>query len=81
MEITSFIKLFEDSIDGITPGSVRPETALADVPQWDSLAVLTMLAQVDAEYGVQISGAEIQQCRLVSDLFRTVEQKVAAKKT
>lgn len=76
MDIQSFIKLIEENVDGITPGSMRPETALASIPQWDSLAVLTMLAQFDAEYGVQVSGTEMQRCNTVSDLFRIVSAKV-----
>ncbi len=79
MEINSFIKMTEDTVDGIGLGSLQESTLLADIPQWDSLAVLTMLAQFDAEYGVQVSGMEMQQCRTVGDLFRTVQTKVEKK--
>ena len=77
MEIQSFIKLIEDNVYGITPGSLRPETALASIPQWDSLAVLTMLAQFDSEYGVQVSGTDMQRCNSISDLFSTVTSKMS----
>lgn len=79
MEINSFIKMTEETVDGIAPGSLQESTLLTHIPQWDSLAVLTMLAQFDAEYGVQVSGMEMQQCRTVGDLFRTVQNKVEKK--
>jgi acyl carrier protein len=79
MEINSFIKMTEDAVDGIAAGSLQGSTLLADIPQWDSLAVLIMLAQFDAEYGVQVSGSEMQQCRSMGDLFRTVQTKVEKK--
>jgi len=76
MKIEAFIKLIEDNVDGIAPGSLQSDTVLTSIPQWDSLAVLTMLAQFDAEYGVQVSGTEMQRCSTVSDLFSTVSSKV-----
>lgn len=76
MEISEFIKHFENAIEGLEPGSISPETVLSDLPQWDSLALLTTLAMIDSEYEVQLSGAEIQQCRLVGDLITCVADKL-----
>lgn len=79
MDITSFIKVLEQTIEGLPPGTLQADTVLTSLPQWDSLAILTFLAQVDVEYNVQISGAEIQQSKTVADLFKVVSGKVATK--
>ncbi len=75
MDTAAFLRQFENAIEGLTPGSMRPETVLRELPQWDSLALLNILAMVDMEYGVQVSGLEIQACRTLQDLADLVGRK------
>lgn len=77
MNQQQFLANFTGNIEGIDAASVGLQTRLRDIPQWDSMAILTTLAMIDTEYGVQISGNEIQKCVLVMDLFSAVEKKVA----
>lgn len=72
MKIDGFIRNFEESIEGLEEGTVRPETVYQDLPQWDSLAVLTTLAMVDAEYEVSLSANELAELRTIGDLFKLV---------
>lgn len=51
---------------------LSPEQKLRDLPNWDSLAILTTLSMVDEQYGVTLSGADLQACSTVEDLFRRV---------
>lgn len=55
--------------------TIRPEDKLRDLPNWDSLAVLTVLSMLDQEYSVTLSGAEIQNCERVADLYATVQER------
>jgi len=75
MEIETFIQHFENAIEGITPGTVKPQTPLRTLPQWDSLALLNILAMIDIEYGVQATGMEIQNSKTIQDLFALVQRK------
>ncbi|MEX2381672.1 MAG: phosphopantetheine-binding protein [Opitutales bacterium] len=75
MNIETFIVNFEESIEGLEAGTVRPETVMRDLPQWDSLAVLTTLAMIDAEYEVSITANELADQRTVQNLFDLVAQK------
>lgn len=75
MNIEAFINEFEESIEGLEPGTVRPETVLRDLPQWDSLAVLTTLAMVDAEYDVSLTANELAEQRTMQELFDFVREK------
>ncbi len=76
MEADQFVRHFENAIEGITPGSLNPETQYHKIPQWDSLALLCLLAMVDCEYDVQVGGMELKTC----DTLRDVHALVAAKK-
>lgn len=76
MEIKNFIENFENAVDGIPAGGILPETEFKKLPQWDSLALLSLLAMVDGEYGVQITGKEVSDCNSIADLVAVLEQKL-----
>ena len=76
MEADQFVRHFENAIEGIVPGSLNPETQYHKIAQWDSLALLCLLAMIDCEYDVQVGGMELKAC----DTLRQVHSLVAAKK-
>jgi acyl carrier protein len=47
--------------------------ALRDIPEWDSLAVVSLMAWVDEKCGVTISPDAIRKAASVNDLFEAVE--------
>ena len=73
--ITEFIRHFEDAIEGIESGSLTSDTSFKEIPEWDSLAALSILAMVDAEYDTAISGNEIRACQTLQDLFDVVRAR------
>lgn len=74
-DIASFVNHFESAIDGIEPGSVSGDTVLDSIPVWDSLALLSVLAMADAEYGVTVSGVEVRGCKTVADIHKLILSK------
>lgn len=62
---------FEQRVSGVTL-----ETAFRELPEWDSLASVMIVAEVYADYGVQISGAELESCRSLADLKALIESKL-----
>ena len=75
---SDFIKKFEEAMDGVEPNSVQAETVLAALPNWDSLAVLSVIALADGEYGAQVSGKEIHRCKTVEELRTLILSKKSA---
>jgi acyl carrier protein len=73
--IDGFIRNFEDAVEGIEPNSLIPDTEFTDLAEWDSLAALSVLAMVDAEYEVEISGKELRGCKTLQNLFDVVRSK------
>jgi acyl carrier protein len=60
---------------------VNSSDVLKDFEQWDSLAVLSVLAMVDSQYGVTIPADEIRAVATADDLATLVESKQKAVKT
>jgi acyl carrier protein len=46
---------------------------LKELPQWDSLAVLSLIAMFDADYGVNLPASEIQKAGTVAELWGLVQ--------
>lgn len=79
MEVNEFVTNFENAIEGIEPGSLSPATQYHKIEQWDSLALLCLLAMIDCEYDVQIPGMELKACDTLQDVFNLVQAKKLAK--
>ncbi|MCG7853622.1 MAG: acyl carrier protein [Methanosarcinaceae archaeon] len=62
-------EIFEEAVDDI-----RPETSSEDIPAWDSLGVLTLMAALDEEFDIQLSDEEIQELRIVEDILAVFER-------
>jgi acyl carrier protein len=46
-----------------------------DLDEWDSMTALSMIAMVDEEYSVKLTGNEIKQAQTIEDLFNIVKSK------
>lgn len=55
---------------------VQPENVLRDFDEWDSLAVLSVLAMADSKYGVSIKAEEIRSVITAADLANLIEAKL-----
>lgn len=48
---------------------------LRELPQWDSLAVLSVIAMLDANYGVNLRAADLQEAASAGALWQTVQSR------
>ncbi|MEO8209173.1 MAG: phosphopantetheine-binding protein [bacterium] len=75
MEINSFIKQFEDTIEDLPPNSINPETDFKNLEQWDSLAMLSLLAKLDSEYNISLTAKDLNSCNNILELYELVKSK------
>ena len=54
---------------------VKETDELKAFPQWDSLAVLSVIAMLDSNYGVNLQAADFGPVKSVSDLWNVVQAK------
>ena len=79
MPADQFVRHFENAIEGIAPHSLTPETEYHQLAQWDSLALLCLLAMIDCEYDVQVGGMELKTCITLRQIFDlAMSKKLAA---
>ena len=72
MELSKKLALIEEALD-VEEGSLKPETPLDDVEEWDSIAMLSLIAMLDDEFGKTISGKELKALKTVADILAWME--------
>ncbi len=72
---SEFLRAFETAFHQRVSG-VSLETAFRELPEWDSLASVMIVAEIYADYGVQVSGEELGSCRTLGDLKSLVQKKL-----
>ena len=65
------LREIETSIE-LPPDSLKGDEALADIPEWDSLAIIVFIALVDEKLGVMVEGEALANARTVDDLMALV---------
>jgi acyl carrier protein len=62
-----------DDLLELPGGSVKGSTALEDVEEWDSLAVISFIAMVDTDFGISLPAKSITACRKIDDLADLID--------
>lgn len=75
MELQKFVTLFSEQFDNTPSESFSPNTAFKKLEEWDSLAALSIIAMVDEEMEMRITGADIRSVETIEDLYKLVQSK------
>ena len=72
-----FIQNFADQFDDTPVDTLTPETVFHDLDEYSSIVALSIIAMIDEEYGVTLTGNEMKAAVTIQDLFNTVQAKLA----
>lgn len=61
--------VFEVSSEQLTPDTLRD-----DIPAWDSLGVLTLMASLDSDFGIVLSDDDVQSVKSVRDVLEIMRR-------
>lgn len=67
------LRIVEEEL-GVGEGSLEPDSAVADLAEWDSLTVLMVASRVQERYGASIMSEQLADVRTVRDLWQLVER-------
>ena len=65
------IALIEDVLE--LPGKLTPDTVLADLPEYDSMAKLSIIVMFDDELGKKLTGEQIRAFKTVGDMLAAMD--------
>jgi hypothetical protein len=53
-----------------------PETRLASLPSWGSLAVLLVILHCETKHGLTVTSAQIRSCATVGDVLQLIPERL-----
>jgi len=63
-------------VKGVTKSnSVDKKTSQNDIPQWDSLAYMSILSEVEAKYQIEITQQNIQKFDSITSIIEVINAK------
>lgn len=75
MELKSFIENFASQFEETEPKEFIASTKFKQLDEWTSLTAISIIAMVDDEYNISITGADIRNSDTIEDLFELVKSK------
>lgn len=75
MEINEFIENFAAQLDESDANELTSNTLYKELDEWSSLIALSIIAMVDEEYNITISGDDIRKSNTIEDLFNAIQSK------
>jgi acyl carrier protein len=75
MNIDEFTRQLEGEFEDVEPGTITPETNYRDIPQFSSMYALIIIAFIDSEFDVLLTGEELRKANTVRDLYDLIKAK------
>jgi len=50
------------------------DLALDPEENWDSIALLSVISEIDTQYGIQLDGGELADCRKISEVYDLIDK-------
>ena len=57
-------EIFQEPLENISPNTLRE-----DIPGWDSLGVLTLIAEMDENFDILLEEEDLEKLKTVNDLL------------
>jgi acyl carrier protein len=77
MDSQAFLRELELTLE-LPVDSLQGNEQLADIPEWDSLAVISFIALVDEKLGLAVDGEALANALTVGDLLALAQEPLAA---
>ncbi len=73
MNLEEKLSLIAEALD-IGPGTLKPETRLEDLQEWDSLGMLSLITMLDKHFSVRLQPDEIRALVTVEDILSRMKE-------
>jgi acyl carrier protein len=75
MEISIFLYQFSEILDETDPSLIFPNTVFRDLEEWNSLTALSLIAMVDDQYSLKLTGDDIKKSVTIQEIFNIINNK------
>ena len=78
MDLKDKLSLIAQALD-VEPEALKPEMKLEELEEWDSLAVVSVIAMLDKYFSVRLKPNDIKSLVTVEDILAHMKEKEAEK--
>lgn len=75
MNIEEFTRGLENEFEDIEHGTLTPDMNYRDIPAFNSMYALIIIAYIDSEFDVLLTGEELRKADTVRDLYALIQSK------
>lgn len=75
MEIEKFVANFAAQLEETDAKEISALKKFRELDEWNSFVALTIIAMVDDEYGIKITGEDIRKSQTIEDIYNIVKAK------
>ncbi|MGK4076599.1 acyl carrier protein [Bacteroides sp. CACC 737] len=75
MDMQDFIEKFAEAIEMESVNDLKEDTKFRELDEWNSLAVLSVIAMLDEEYDIQIENADFKKLEMIGDIAQFIENQ------
>lgn len=68
------LAMLEDLLE-IDEGTLKPETLLTDVEEYDSMSMLSLIVMMQDEFNVNLKSADVKGFQTVGDILARMEKE------
>ena len=65
----------ENELDDLEPGTLTANVNYRDLESWSSMYALIIIAFVDSEFDVTLTGDDLRNCNTITDLHQLVKNR------
>ena len=76
VSLEKFITNIEGELDDLEPGTLTAEINYRDLESWSSMYALIIIAYVDAEFEVTLTGDDLRKCNTITDLYLLIKSRI-----
>lgn len=69
------IKIIGESLE-VEPGVITEDTAIGDIPEWNSLGHIVLISSLEKEFGITFDPEIIMDLEDVSDIIAAIVERV-----
>lgn len=74
--LDEFTKNIELELEDIESGTLTPDINYRDLESWSSMYALIIIAYVDLEFDVTLTGDDLRNCNTVKELYTLIKSRI-----
>lgn len=77
VSVNDFIDKVKEALE-IDDSTITPQTGIKDIPNWNSMNALILIAMFETDYDTTLTGDDLRQCNTIEDLYNLLPANVKA---